>query len=74
MITPVTLVTGAGGAIGSELVRQTLRQGPRRLVLFDSNEAKLYDIEQEVEALMRSAQGAASMRTYRAKPGCWRRQ
>ena len=57
------MVTGAGGAIGSELVRQALRQGPRRLVLFDSNEAKLYDIEQEVEALMRSAQGAAPMRT-----------
>ena len=57
------MVTGAGGAIGSEMVRQALRQGPRRLVLFDSNEAKLYDIEQEVEALMRSAQGAASMRT-----------
>lgn len=45
------LVTGAGGSIGSELVRQILKLGPRRLVLFDISEAALYEIEMEVREL-----------------------
>jgi UDP-N-acetylglucosamine 4,6-dehydratase len=46
------LVTGAGGSIGSELARQILRQGPRRLVLMDAAEPPLYEIGQEVERLL----------------------
>ena len=42
------LVTGAGGSVGSELVRQVLRQGPRRIVLFDIAEPALYEIETEI--------------------------
>ena len=42
------LVTGAGGSIGSELVRQLLQEGPRRIVLFDVSEAALYQIEDEI--------------------------
>jgi FlaA1/EpsC-like NDP-sugar epimerase len=45
------MVTGAGGSIGSELVRQVLRQGPRRLILFERSEAHLYEIELEAEGL-----------------------
>ena len=42
------LVTGAGGSIGSELVRQALWFKPKRLVLFDRSENSLFYIEREL--------------------------
>jgi FlaA1/EpsC-like NDP-sugar epimerase len=41
------LVTGGGGSIGSELVRQILALGPRRLTILDQSEVGLWDIERE---------------------------
>ncbi len=49
----VVLVTGAGGSIGSELVRQIFSTKPRVLVLFDIYENSTYDIEQELKTLIR---------------------
>lgn len=38
------LVTGAGGSIGSEICRQVMTFGPRRLLLLDSDESELHDL------------------------------
>lgn len=45
------MVTGAGGSIGSELCRKIARWTPQRLVLFESNEFALYQIEQELAGM-----------------------
>ena len=42
------LISGAGGSIGSELVRQCLEYDPGSLILLDNSEQNLFTIEQEI--------------------------
>lgn len=42
------LVTGAGGSIGSELVRQLVRLSPSRVAILDKDENSIYELEQEL--------------------------
>ncbi|WP_407653366.1 polysaccharide biosynthesis protein [Guyparkeria halophila] len=55
------LVTGAGGSIGSELCRQVVEQGARRLILFEVSEYGLYQIDQELRALPVVANGEVEL-------------
>ena len=44
----VCMVTGGGGSIGSELVRQIARYQPKQIVIIDICENYAYDIQQEL--------------------------
>ena len=45
------LITGAGGSIGSEIVRQLLSQNPKKIILFDISEYSLFRIYEEIKLL-----------------------
>ncbi len=45
------LITGSGGSIGSEIVRQILNQNPKKIILFDISEYNLFRIFEEVKAI-----------------------
>ena len=45
----VILITGAGGSIGGELVRQVCSLAPKQIILLESNEYALYKISSEIK-------------------------
>ena len=49
------MVTGAGGSIGSELVRQIARFNPARLLLLDRSEYALFNIDRDMRAAFPAA-------------------
>jgi len=48
------LVTGGGGSIGSELVRQLHKFHPSRIVIVDIYENNVYDLQMELERMYRT--------------------
>jgi FlaA1/EpsC-like NDP-sugar epimerase len=60
------VVTGAGGSIGSELARQVLAVGPRRLVLVDRAESPLYLVQRELETRRSHGRGSGELRVHLA--------
>lgn len=48
------MITGAGGSIGSEIVRQILNGKPKKIVLFEISEINLYSIQSEIEAIKKA--------------------
>ena len=47
------LITGAGGSIGSEIVRQVIRGYPKFVLALDADETDLFNLEQELKSFIR---------------------
>ena len=45
------MVTGAGGSIGSEIVRQVVRASPKEVLMVERGENALYEIDREIRQL-----------------------
>lgn len=43
------MITGAGGSIGSEIVKQIIKGKPKKIILFEISEINLYSIQSEIE-------------------------
>jgi O-antigen biosynthesis protein WbqV len=59
------LVTGAGGTIGSELVRQITEFGPSHITLVDNAELQLYQIDRELSERLTTLSRATVMADVR---------
>ncbi len=46
------MITGAGGSIGSEIVKQAILGNPKKIVLFEISELNLYSIQSEIESIL----------------------
>ncbi len=66
------LVTGAGGSIGSELVRQICRLAPDTLILTDASEHALYMIDQEVRRVFPALQIVSKLLDVRDRDAVFR--
>ena len=49
------MITGAGGSIGSELVRQVIKGNPKTIILYEISEYSLYKIQSEAERIIKTS-------------------
>lgn len=63
----VVMVTGGAGSIGSELCRQALRFGCKRLVIFDQNEFGMFELNEELKLSFHPEKYVLVMGTVRDK-------
>ncbi len=56
------MVTGAGGSIGSELCRQIVSINPARVVLLDTFEYGLYEVERELREKLQRVDGGEEIK------------
>ena len=49
------MVTGGGGSIGSEIIRQIISGKPKKIVIYELSEINLYSIQSEAEAIKLSS-------------------
>ena len=61
------LITGAGGSIGSELVRQCFQFDPAMVILFDNSEYNLFQIQQEISGIEHKAFTSSVLGSIRDK-------
>ena len=65
------MVTGAGGTIGGELVRQLAYYAPAEIVLLDHSEYNLYTIEMEAREKFPHVRFHAELCSIRQRPALW---
>ncbi|KEQ54126.1 polysaccharide biosynthesis protein [Sphingobium chlorophenolicum] len=65
------MVTGAGGTIGGELVRQLAYYSPVEIVLLDHSEYNLYAIEMEAREKFPHVRFHAELCSIRQRPALW---
>lgn len=58
------MVTGAAGSIGSELCRQIININPAKLILLDSFEYGLYELENELRETLRTIENGDKIEIY----------
>ena len=46
------MITGSGGSIGSEICRQIIKLKPNKIILYESNENSLYNINEDLNYLL----------------------
>ena len=63
------LVTGGGGSIGSELVRQLVRLKPSRVAFLDKDENTVYELEQEICSMKLGGRSSLSLPMYATPTG-----